>query len=157
MSYKAQADRLVPKTVKRVNVMAKYKIGYTTGVFDMFHVGHLNIIKKAKEQCDFLIVGVSTDEVVEDYKHKTPVICFEDRLKIVEAIRYVDKAVPQTTMDKTVAWRELKFDAIFHGDDWKGTGYYNECEEQLKKLGVDVVFLPHTPGISSTDIVKEIK
>ena len=157
MSYKAQADRLVPKTVKRVNVMAKYKIGYTTGVFDMFHVGHLNIIKKAKEQCDFLIVGVSTDEVVEDYKHKTPVICFEDRLKIVEAIRYVDKAVPQTTMDKTVAWRELKFDAIFHGDDWKGTGYYNECEEQLKKLGVDVVFLPHTPGISSTDIVKKIK
>ena len=117
----------------------------------------LNIIKKAKEQCDFLIVGVSTDEVVEDYKHKTPVICFEDRLKIVEAIRYVDKAVPQTTMDKTVAWRELKFDAIFHGDDWKGTGYYNECEEQLKKLGVDVVFLPHTPGISSTDIVKKIK
>lgn len=157
MSYKARADRLVPKTVKRVNVMAKYKIGYTTGVFDMFHVGHLNIIKKAKEQCDFLIVGVSTDEVVEDYKHKTPVICFEDRLKIVEAIRYVDKAVPQTTMDKTVAWRELKFDAIFHGDDWKGTGYYNECEEQLKKLGVDVVFLPHTPGISSTDIVKKIK
>lgn len=157
MSYKARADRLVPKTVKRVNVMAKYKIGYTTGVFDMFHVGHLNIIKKAKEQCDFLIVGVSTDEVVEDYKHKTPVICFKDRLKIVEAIRYVDKAVPQTTMDKTVAWRELKFDAIFHGDDWKGTGYYNECEEQLKKLGVDVVFLPHTPGISSTDIVKKIK
>ena len=157
MSYKARADRLVPKTVKRVNVMAKYKIGYTTGVFDMFHVGHLNIIKKAKEQCDFLIVGVSTDEVVEDYKHKTPVICFEDRLKIVEAIRYVDKAVPQTTMDKTVAWRELKFDAIFHGDDWKDTGYYNECEEQLKKLGVDVVFLPHTPGISSTDIVKKIK
>ena len=157
MSYKAWADRLVPKTVKRVNVMAKYKIGYTTGVFDMFHVGHLNIIKKAKEQCDFLIVGVSTDEVVEDYKHKTPVICFEDRLKIVEAIRYVDKAVPQTTMDKTVAWRELKFDAIFHGDDWKGTGYYNECEEQLKKLGVDVVFLPHTPGISSTEIVKKIK
>lgn len=157
MSYKARADRLVPKTVKRVNVMAKYKIGYTTGVFDMFHVGHLNIIKKAKEQCDFLIVGVSTDEVVEDYKHKTPVICFEDRLKIVEAIRYVDKAVPQTTMDKTVAWRELKFDAIFHGDDWKGTGYYNECEEQLKKLGVDVVFLPHTPGISSTEIVKKIK
>lgn len=137
--------------------MAKYKIGYTTGVFDMFHVGHLNIIRKAKEQCDYLIVGVSTDEVVEDYKRKTPVICFEDRIKIVEAIRYVDKAVPQTTMDKTVAWRELKFDAIFHGDDWKGTGYYNECEEQLKKLGVDVVFLPHTPGISSTDIVKKIK
>lgn len=145
------------RTVEKVNKMAKYKIGYTTGVFDMFHVGHLNIIRKAKEQCDYLIVGVSTDEVVEDYKHKTPVICFEDRIKIVEAIRYVDKAVPQTTMDKTVAWRELKFDAIFHGDDWKGTGYYNECEEQLKKLGVDVVFLPHTPGISSTDIVKKIK
>lgn len=137
--------------------MKKYKIGYTTGVFDMFHVGHLNIIQKAKEQCDYLIVGVSTDEVVQKYKNKTPVITFEQRKRIVEAIRYVDEVVPQTTMDKTVAWQELKFDAIFHGDDWKGTGYYNECEEQLKKLGVDVVFIPHTPGISSTEIVEKIR
>lgn len=137
--------------------MKKYKIGYTTGVFDMFHVGHLNIIEKAKEQCEFLIVGVSTDEVVREYKNKTPVIPYEQRKRIVEAIRFVDKVVPQTTMDKTVAWDELKFDVIFHGDDWKGSGYYNECEEKLKEKGVDVVFIPHTPGISSTEIVERIK
>lgn len=137
--------------------MKKYKIGYTTGVFDMFHVGHLNIIEKAKEQCEYLIVGVSTDEVVQKYKNKTPVINFAQRKRIVEAIRYVDKVVPQTTMDKTVAWNELKFDAIFHGDDWKGTGYYNECEQKLKELGVDVVFIPHTPGISSTEIIEKIR
>ena len=136
--------------------MAKYKIGYTTGVFDMFHVGHLNILEKAKQQCDYLVVGVSTDEVVQDYKHKTPIIPFEERVKIVEAIKYVDKVVAQTTMDKTVAWEEIKFNAIFHGDDWKGSGYYNECEEKLKKLGVDVVFIEHTPNISSTRIAEKL-
>ncbi len=136
--------------------MEKYKIGYTTGVFDMFHVGHLNILQKAKEQCDYLVVGVSTDEVVQNYKNKTPIIPFDERVKIVEAIRYVDKVVPQTTMDKTVAWEELKFNAIFHGDDWKGSGYYNECEEKLKKLGVEVVFIPHTPNVSSTRIAEKL-
>ena len=135
----------------------KYKVGYTTGVFDMFHVGHLNIIKKAKEQCDYLIVGVSTDELVESYKNKQPVIPFEQRLEIVEAINYVDRAVAQTDMDKTVAWRELKFDAVFHGDDWKGSALYGDIEEKLSKLGVDMVFIKHTDGISSTMIAEKIK
>lgn len=128
----------------------KYKIGYTTGVYDMFHIGHLNILKRAKEQCEYLIVGVSTDELVQTYKHKIPTIPFESRVAIVEAIRYVDKVVPQTSMDKAAAWKDLKFDAVFHGDDWKGSAMYNTVEEELAKLGVDMVFLPHTNGISST-------
>lgn len=130
--------------------MKKYRIGYTTGVFDMFHIGHLNILRNAKDQCDFLIVGVSTDELVESYKHKTPVIPFAERMAIVESIRYVDKAVPQLTMDKFAAWKDLHFDAIFHGDDWRGSAMYTEVEEKLRTVGVDMVFLPHTEGTSST-------
>ena len=137
--------------------MKKYKIGYTTGVYDMFHIGHLNILKRAKEQCEYLIVGVSTDENVKSYKHKTPVINYNDRKSIVEAIRYVDKVVPQETMDKMEAWKKLKFDVIFHGDDWKNSDMYDEIEKEFKKIGVDVVFLPHTDGISSTDIIKKIR
>ena len=128
----------------------KYKIGYTTGVFDMFHVGHLNILKSSKEQCEYLIVGVSTDETVESYKHKTPIIKFEERSAIVEAIKYVDKVVPQTSMNKMDAYKELKFDALFHGSDWQGSDMYNQIVEEFAAVGVDVVFLPHTDGISST-------
>lgn len=130
--------------------MKKYKVGYTTGVFDMFHIGHLNVLKAAKEQCDYLIVGVSTDEVVNDYKKKSPIIPFEERIAIVDAIKYVDKVVPQTSMNKIEAWNELKFDALFHGSDWKNSDMYNKIIADFAKLGVDVVFLPHTAGISST-------
>lgn len=136
--------------------MKKYKIGYTTGVFDMFHIGHLNILKRAKEQCDYLIVGVSTDEVVENYKHKTPVIPFSERCAIVEAIKYVDKVVPQDTMDKYIAWEKYHFNAIFHGDDWKQSNMYNELEAKLKPLGVEFVYLPHTDGISSTMLKEKL-
>lgn len=125
-------------------------IGYTTGVFDMFHIGHLNILKRAKEQCDYLIVGVSTDEVVEEYKKKTPIIKFEERIAIVEAIKYVDEVVPQTTMDKMEAWKQLKFDVMFHGSDWKGSDMYNNIIEKFNNVGVKVIFLPHTEGVSST-------
>ncbi len=135
----------------------KYKIGYTTGVFDLFHIGHLNILKRAKEQCDFLVVGVSTDEVVQTYKNKKPVIPFENRVKIVEAIKYVDKVVPQKTLDKSEMWDELRFNAVFHGDDWKGSNLYDEMEKKLKDLGVDMVFLPHTDGVSSTMIMQDIQ
>lgn len=128
----------------------KYKVGYTTGVFDLFHIGHLNILKKAKEQCDYLIVGVSTDENVLSYKHKTPVIPFEERIAIVEALKYVDKVVPQTNMDKFQAWENLKFDAIFHGDDWKGSKMYEEIEKKFNDVGVKMVFFPYTKGTSST-------
>lgn len=128
----------------------KYRIGYTSGVFDMFHIGHLNILRKAKEQCEFLIVGVSTDEVVETYKHKLPIIPFEDRREIVKAIRFVDKVVPQETMDKMRMWEQLHFDVMFHGDEWKGTELYSKYEDEFAKVGVKIEYLSHTEGISSS-------
>lgn len=130
--------------------MKQYKVGYTTGVFDMFHIGHLNLLKKAKEQCEYLIVGVSTDEVVRGYKNKSPIIPFEERIAIVQELKCVDKAVPQTSMDKMEAWEKLHFNALFHGSDWKGSNMYNKLIEEFASVGVDVVFLPHTEGISST-------
>lgn len=125
-------------------------IGYTTGVFDMFHIGHLNILRRAKEQCDFLIVGVSTDEVVEQYKHHRPIIPFEQRIEIVAAIKWVDQVVPQTTMDKMQAWNELHFDIMFHGDEWKGSELFNKYEKEFAVVGAKIVYLPHTEGISSS-------
>lgn len=136
--------------------MKKYKVGYTTGVFDLFHIGHLNILKRAKEQCDYLIVGVSTDEVVKNYKHKYPVIPFEERAEIVSAIRYVDRVVPQMNMDKIAAWNELHFDVMFHGDDWKGSDMYSDIQKRFDDLDVALVFLPHTQGTSSTMISERL-
>ncbi len=134
----------------------KYKVGYTTGVFDLFHIGHLNILKRAKEMCEYLIVGVSTDELVKEYKHKTPVISFEERKEIVEAIKYVDKVVIQDSMNKMEAWETLRFDVMFHGDDWKNSPMYNEIQEEFDKRNVKLVFFPHTSGVSSTMIATEI-
>lgn len=133
----------------------KYKIGYTTGVYDMFHIGHLNILRRAKEQCDYLIVGVSTDEVVQEYKHKTPIIPYENRAAIVAAIKYVDEVVPQTTMDKVGFLKERHFDVMFHGDEWKGTELYNKYEEEFAKYGAKIEYLSHTDGISSS-LLREI-
>lgn len=135
-------------------------IGYTTGVFDLFHIGHLNILQRAKEQCDYLIVGVSTDELVEQYKHKRPVISYEERSRIVEAIRYVDKVVPQINRNKMEAWEQLHFDRMFVGDDWKGTPLFNEMEEKFRPLGVEIVYFPYTNGTSSTflkDVLDKIR
>ena len=123
----------------------------------MFHIGHLNLLRRAKEQCEYLIVGISTDELVESYKHKKPIIPFEERIAIVEQIKYVDKVVTQNSLDKIEAWKTLHFDAIFHGDDWKGSSLYLKIEEELKTVGCDVVFLPHTKGTSSTVLVKKIQ
>ncbi len=122
----------------------------------MFHIGHLNILKMAKEQCDYLIVGVSTDEVVEGYKHHQPMIPYEQRKAIVEAIRYVDQVVPQTTMDKMEAWNKYHFDVMFHGSEWQGSEMYNKYECQFAKVGVKIEYLPHTEGISSRLLVEKI-
>ena len=123
----------------------------------MFHIGHLNVLKNAKSQCDYLIVGVSTDELVQKEKNKTPVIPFVERCEIVSAIKYVDKVVPQTNKNKKEAWEKYHFDKMFVGDDWKGTDVWNRFEEQFKPLGVEIVYLKHTDGISSTQLTGIIK
>ena len=136
--------------------MKKYHIGYTTGVFDMFHIGHLNILKRAKEQCDWLIVGVTTDELCFQRKNKYPIICETDRVAIVEAIRYVDRVVRQSDMDKLAAIRAYMADAVFVGSDWKGTDIWAEYEKQFATEGCTVVYLDHTDGISSTMLRKKL-
>lgn len=128
----------------------KKVIGYTTGVFDMFHVGHLNIIERAKAQCDYLIVGVSTDELVQREKNKTPIIPFLDRCRIVNAIKYVDEVVPQMDKNKFAAWERHHFDKMIVGSDWKGTPQWKKFEEEFAPVGVEIVYLDHTDGISST-------
>ena len=132
-------------------------IGYTTGVYDMFHIGHLNILRRAKEQCDYLIVGVSTDELVRHEKNKTPIIPFEERCAIVESIRYVDKVVPQFDKNKYGAWEKYGFNKMFVGSDWKGTPQWDRFEKQFESVGVEIVYLDHTDGISSTILREKIK
>ena len=135
------------------------KIGYTCGVYDLFHVGHLNILKAAKSMCDHLIVGITVDELVS-YKGKKTVIPYEDRAKIVEAIRYVDTVVPQTSVDKVEACRRLKYDVLFVGDDWYGHDSWKSYEAALGEMGVKVVYFPYTSHVSTSslkDILKEHK
>lgn len=131
-------------------------IGYTTGVFDLFHVGHLNILKRAKEQCDYLVVGVTVDELVA-YKGKKAFIPFEERAAIVEAIKYVDKVIPQTSMDKMAAWEKLHFHKMFVGDDWKGTDTWNHWEEEFAKVGVEIVYFPYTAKTSSSELREALR
>jgi glycerol-3-phosphate cytidylyltransferase len=128
-------------------------IGYTSGVFDLFHIGHLNLLKNAKGMCDRLIVGVTTDDL-SLYKGKKPLIPYEDRIEIIRSIRYVDAVVPQDTMDKTVMCKKIKAKILFVGDDWYDTPKWNEIERELENIGVNVVYFPYTKGVSST-IVSE--
>lgn len=130
--------------------MKKYKVGYTTGVFDMFHIGHLNILRRAKDMCDYLVVGVTTDELCHVRKNKYPIINQEERKAIVRAIRYVDKVIDQSDMDKYRVVGDLDADVVFVGSDWKGTPSWNKYEKEFAKIGCSVVYLDHTDGISST-------
>jgi glycerol-3-phosphate cytidylyltransferase len=127
-------------------------VGYTTGVFDLFHVGHLRLLNRAKSRCDRLIVGVSTDELVLEYKRKKPVIPFEERAEIVSALKCVDEVVPQKHRDKVAAYHEIKFDIMFVGSDWKGSDLFNEVESELAEHGVDVVYFEYTSNVSSTSL-----
>ena len=124
-------------------------IGYTTGVFDLFHVGHLNLLRNAKSLCDKLIVGVTSDELVS-YKNKKSVIPFNERIDIVRSISYVDLAVPQINMDKLEAHSRYKFNLMFVGDDWYGTEKWKEYENELSKREVKIIYFPYHKGTSST-------
>ena len=125
-------------------------IGYTQGTFDMFHIGHLNLIRNAKRHCDYLIVGVNKDELVESYKNKRPIIPLEERVEIVRAIRYVDEVIATDTLDKTKIWEKVHFDEIYIGDDWKGNERWEKTGKEMEQLGAKLVFLPYTKGTSST-------
>lgn len=130
--------------------MKKYKIGYTTGVYDMFHIGHLNVLKRAKEQCDYLVVGVTTDELCYLRKHKYPIINQEERIAIIKELRCVDEVVFQEDMNKLLAVKKYNADVVFVGSDWKGTEAWNKYEKEFAEVGCKVVYLDHTDGISST-------
>ena len=133
------------------------KIGYTTGVFDLFHVGHLEILRKAKENCDYLIVGVSTDELVQEYKNKRPIITFDQRIEIIKSIKYVDEVVVQKDRDKLSALHKIGFNIMFVGDDWKGSKLFLELECKFKKYGVEIFYFPYTKNISSTSLRSTLK
>jgi len=129
-------------------------IGYTTGVFDLFHVGHLNLLRNARAMCDRLIVGVTPDDLVT-YKHKRPVIAFSERMAIVQSVRYVDAVIAQESLDKFEAWKRLKFDVLFVGDDWYKTRKWEIIAKRFAAVGVRVVYFPYTKGVSST-LINEV-
>ncbi|MCR5595207.1 MAG: adenylyltransferase/cytidyltransferase family protein [Lachnospiraceae bacterium] len=131
-------------------------IGYTTGVYDLFHIGHLNLLKNAKGLCDKLIVGVSIDDLVQ-YKGKNALIPFEDRIEIVRSCKYVDAAVPQYDMDKLKACKELGATMLFVGDDWYGDPKWQKYEEEFAKENIKIVYFPYTKGISSTRIAEALQ
>lgn len=131
-------------------------IGYTTGVYDLFHIGHLNLFKNAKGMCDKLIVGVTVDELVQ-YKGKSAMIPFEDRIELVRSCKYVDVAVPQYDMDKLSACRKLGASILFVGDDWYGTEKWIQYEKEFKEYGIRIVYFPYTKGVSSTKINEALK
>lgn len=126
------------------------RIGYAAGAFDLFHVGHLNILKRAKSECDYLIAGVVSDEMLELSKGRRPVIPLSERLEIVGSLGCVDRAYAETLPSKLDTWRELQFDIFFKGDDWRGTRKGMELEREFAAVGVEVVYFPYTIDTSST-------
>ena len=128
----------------------RYKIGYTQGTYDMFHIGHLNLLRQAKALCETLIVGINSDELVQRYKNKTPVVCERDRMEIVKEMKCVDDVILCESLKKTDMWNKIHFEAIFIGSDWKGNARWEQTEKDLAPLGAVVVYLQHTDGISSS-------
>lgn len=125
-------------------------IGYTTGVFDLFHIGHLNLLNNARAMCDKLIVGVTTDELLNEYKGKSPVVPFIERCELLRNIKCVDAVVSQESMDKFAIWEKLRFDVMFVGDDWHETEKWTQYEKQFQEVGVRITYFPYTKGTSST-------
>ena len=130
-------------------------IGYTAGVYDLFHIGHLKLLKNAKGMCDKLIVGVTVDELVK-YKGKEAMIPYEDRSEIVRGCRYVDAVVPQEDMDKLTMCKKLGASYLFVGDDWYGTEKWKNYEKEFAKEGIKIIYFPYTKGVSSTQIRKAL-
>ena len=139
--------------------MKKFKKGYMAGVYDLFHVGHLNLINRAKEQCEYLVVGVLTDELVVHFKKKLPYIPFEERLRIVQSIKGVDEAVPVTleNIGKMSSWKRIQFDVQFSGSDYENAPDWLEDKRRLEEVGATIVFLPYTKDTSSTQIKRAIR
>ena len=137
----------------------QYKIGYTCGCFDLFHVGHLNLLERCKEQCERLIVGICSDSYIREYKHKEPIYSQDDRARIVGALKCVDSVIivePKDIFDKFDIWKREKFDVLFNGDDWKGTERGRLAEEEFSKVGVAVEYFPYTQGISTSKLRENI-
>jgi glycerol-3-phosphate cytidylyltransferase len=130
-------------------------VGYTCGVFDLFHVGHVEILKNAKSMCDRLIVGLTTDEATS-YKGTTTIIKYEDRKTILESCKYVDLVIPQEDHNKVSAFYKLKYNILFVGDDWHNTKKWIEYEAELKKHGVKVIYFPYTKKVSTTELKKKL-
>ncbi|CAO1654256.1 adenylyltransferase/cytidyltransferase family protein [Salinibacterium sp. NSLL150] len=133
------------------------RIGYAAGAYDLFHVGHLNILKRAKEECDYLIAGVVSDEMLEQTKKLRPTVPLEERLEIVRSICYVDEAVAETVPDKLEMWRRLQFTTFFKGDDWRGTEKGLKLEREFAAVGVEVVYFPYTANTSSTGLRRALE
>lgn len=139
--------------------MKKYRIGFTTGVFDLFHVGHLNLLERCKEQCSYLIVAICDDDYVKNVKHKEPIYTLEERVRIINALKCVDEVVvinTEETEDKMKVLNKYKFDVLFSGDDWKGTERYDRTEKQFATVGASIEYLPYTKGISTTAIKEKM-
>lgn len=139
--------------------MKKYKLGYTCGVFDLFHVGHLNLLERCKNMCESLVVGVCNDDYVHNIKHKEPVVLENDRVRILKALKVVDDAILvniEETDDKLIIHKKIPFDVLFSGDDWKGTERYIQTEKQFKELGISIEYLPYTKGISTSQIKENL-
>lgn len=128
------------------------RVGYAAGAFDLFHVGHLNLLRQARQHCDHLIAGVVSDELLEATKGHRPVVPLAERLEIVAHVRYVDGVHAEVLPDKLDTWRQLRFDVFFKGDDWKGTSRGERLEREFAALGVDVVYFPYTVHTSSTKL-----
>jgi len=133
------------------------RIGYAPGAFDLFHVGHLNLLRQARSHCDFLIAGVASDEILSEHKGVSPVVPLAERLAIVGSIRAVDRAYPAVTADKLAIWRELQFDVLFKGDDWHGTEKGDRLERAFAAVGVEVIYFPYTLATSSTALRRTLR